>query len=174
MNTNTIANKLVQMVENTMQQIKDNEFPLFKPSYFNDEMVENIMGKANNLIETLSNIKDTVSLAANKIVNGTICVVRFDKAFGEKLFYTVKDGELKVKVTYKDENTNETRITNVSIPSHITKDDIQVITNSKLKTALFVLKDEGEKTKANKKKPKTATKKTKTIQRDSKGRFVRV
>ena len=158
------ANKLIEMVDNTIEQIKD-----FKPSRFNEEILENIANKANKLLGTFSNIRNTVSSMADKV----ICVVRFDKAIGEKLSYSVENGELKVEVTYNDETTSSTRVMCVMIEPHITKDDIKVNINNNFKLAVFTLKDDTEKNKAAKRNSKHTPKTPKTFKRDSKGRFVR-
>jgi len=158
------TNKLIEMVDNAIEQIKD-----FKPSRFNEEILENIANKANKILDTFSNIRNTVSSMADKV----ICVVRIDKAIGEKLSYSVKNGELKVKVTYNDETTSNTRVTNVMIEPHITKDDIKVKIDNNFKLAVFTLKDDTEKNKAAKRNSKHTPKSPKTFKRDSKGRFVR-
>lgn len=79
-----------------------------------NEMKDSLLKKGNDL---LGEFNELLKQVKNNITDFEV-IVPFDESLGEKFDCSVEDGKLTVEVTFKDENTERSNKTTVSIPKN--------------------------------------------------------
>lgn len=201
---NTLKEKLLALVDTTASQAKgiigdfnsmvnniDWDTQLSVANEFIRNRKDSLTAKANDLLKDFS---DLINQVKDNLTDFAV-TVNYDESLGEKLEYEVKDGILKVEVSFKDEVTTRSNKTEVKIPDNCDVNSITKTVNKTAKTATIIIpkifdkKDETPSdTKENEKEGKHETPASVSsklaerlksnvekarLTRDSRGRFVR-
>lgn len=100
-----------------------------------NEMKDSLLKKGNDLLGEFNELLKEVK---NNITDFEV-TVPFDEALGEKFEYSIEDGKLIVEVSFKDENTERSNKTTVSIPQNCDIEKVSTKCNTLNKTMTVVI-----------------------------------
>ena len=101
---------------------------------FND-MKDSFLKKSNEL---LGDFNELLKEVKNNITDFEV-TVPFDEALGEKFEYSIEDGKLTVEVSYKDDTTERSNKTVVSIPQNCDIEKVSTKCNTLNKTMTVII-----------------------------------
>lgn len=99
------------------------------------EMKDSLLKKGNELLGEFNELMKEVK---NNLTDFEV-TVPFDEALGEKFEYAIEDGKLTVEVSYKDETTERSNKTVVSIPQNCDVEKVTTKCNTLNKTMTVVI-----------------------------------